>query len=410
MRKGKNILVITYWSLNNALIHTYTLPYLRQIRTCLEKDAKLFLLTLSPPGTLNSEDNKRFVKGLEEENIVVINFNYYPFGLRMLMTFLFLFPYLILLAIFKNIRAIHAWCTPGGAIAWPISVLSGKPLVLDSFEPHAESMLESGAWKKSGLSFKILFLLERLQLKRAKEVICATEGMIEHSQNLYGIKKTRYFVKPAGVDLELFDPEKYPKQRPEIPLKKNVCVYAGKFGDLYLENETFDFFKTAYDYWEGDFSVVLLTKHSEEEIKRYCVHSGFPYSHIYQRFVPHEQVPAYMNLAHFGICTIKPIPSKKYGTPIKNGEYWAMGLPILIPAHISVDSAIVQENRIGYVLRNFSIDEYLKAIKEIEFLMKTPRLKQKIRTIAEKKRNFKNSIAIYPAIYATNEVYSGRKE
>jgi glycosyltransferase involved in cell wall biosynthesis len=408
LNKGKHILVITYWSLDNALIHTYTLPYLRQIRDCLEKDAKIFLLTLSPPGTLQHEHNKAIVKRLANERIELINFTYYPFGFRMLFTFFLLFPYLISLSIFKNIRAIHAWCTPGGAIAWPISIFSGKPLVVDSFEPHAESMLEAGAWKKNSLSFRILFLLEKLQLKRAKEVICAAEGMIEHSQHLYHVKKTRYFIKPAGVDLQLFDPEKYPKQLPELSLKQHVCVYAGKFGDLYLEKEVFDFFKTAYDHWKGEFSVILLTKHSREEIMAYCANSGFPYSHIHQRFVSHQHVPAYMNLAHFGICTIKPLPSKKYGTPIKNGEYWAMGLPIVIADNISVDSALVRENNIGYVLKALSQSEYQNAVKEIEVLIRTPQLHKKIRTLAEEKRNFKNSIPIYRTIYATSEVYSGK--
>jgi len=410
LTKGKNILVITYWSIDNALIHTYTLPYLRQIRNCLEKDAKLFLLTLSPPGTLQREYNTVFIKSLANEKIEVINFNYYPFGLRMLLTFLVMFPYLITFSVLKNIRAIHAWCTPGGAIAWPIAKFSGKPLILDSFEPHAESMLEAGAWKKNSFSFRLLFFLEKLQLKLAREVICASEGMIEHSQQVYRIKKSRYFVKPAGVDLEIFNPEKYPRLRPELKLKQNVCVYAGKFGDLYLEREVFDFFKTAYDYWKGEFSVILLTKHSTAEIMAYCAYSGFPYANIYQQFVPHSQVPAYMSLAHFGICTIKPLPSKKFGTPIKNGEYWAMGLPIVIADNISADSAIVRENNIGYVLTDFSSAEYLNAIKEIDRLIRTPQLHTKIRTLAEEKRSFKNSIPVYTTIYATNEVYSSRKE
>lgn len=117
-----------------------------------------------------------------------------------------------------------------------------------------------------------------------------------------------------------------------------------------------------------------------------------------------------MNLAGFGICTIKPVPSKKYGTPIKNGEYWAMGLPLVIPANISVDSDIVKDKQIGYVLNNFSKAEYLKAIQEMERIMSTPGLTQKIRDVAEEKRSFKTSIPIYQTIYATNEVYSGGKE
>lgn len=405
MKKGKNILVITYWSINNALIHTYTLPYLRQIKNCLDKDAKIFLLTLSPPGTLGSKENSGFVEDLSKENIVVINFNYYPFGFKMLLTFMFLFPYLIVFSIFKNIRAIHAWCTPGGAIAWPISVFSGKPLVLDSFEPHAESMVESGTWKRSSLSFKLLFFFEKLQLKRASEVICAAEGMIAHSQLLYGIKKSRYFVKPAGVDLQLFDPESETTAPVQLQLKRRVCVYAGKFGGIYLSDEVFDFFKVAYDLWKGDFSVLLLSHHNEQEIQQLCRRSGLNRDCIQLLHVKHKDVATYLKLAHFAISPIKPIPSKLYCSPIKNGEYWAMGLPVVITDNISVDSQLIRENRIGYVLREFSLNEYQTCLREIETILQTKHLGEKIRKLAKEQRAFENSKAVYGAIYATGEAY-----
>lgn len=406
MKKGKNILVITYWSINNALIHTYTLPYLRQIKSFLDKDAKLFLLTLSPPGTLDSKENSDFVKALAQENIVVINFNYYPFGFKMLMSFLFLFPYLIVLAIFKNIRAIHAWCTPGGAIAWPISILSGKPMVLDSFEPHAESMVESGTWKKSSLNFKLLFFFEKLQLKRASEVICAAEGMIAHSQKIYGIKKPRYFVKPAGVDLRLFDPESGTTAPIGLQLKHRVCVYAGKFGGIYLRDEVFDFFKSAYEFWKGDFSVLLLSQHSEQEIHQLCLRSGLNRDCVTLLHVKHKDVAAYLKRAHFAISPIKPIPSKLYCSPIKNGEYWAMGLPVVITNNISIDSALIHENRIGYVLKEFSLSEYQTCLREIETLIQSKHIGEKIRKLAKEQRAFEHANAVYSAIYATGEVYS----
>jgi glycosyltransferase involved in cell wall biosynthesis len=402
VKKGKNILVITYWSIDNALIHTYTLPYLRQIKSCLEKDAILYLLTLSPPGTTKKENTKKFIKDLLGENIRVINFTYYPFGFRMIFTFSYLFPYLLIVALFKNIKAIHAWCTPGGAIAWPISVLSRKALVLDSFEPHAESMLEAGVWKKNSLSFRLLFLIEKLQLQRAQEVICAAEGMIEHSKKVYGISKKRYFVKPAGVDLDLFNPDTCALPSEKLDLKNQVCVYAGKFGGIYLTKEVFNFFKVAFEYWKNDFTVVLLSHHSTHEIRNFCNDSGLPESCIRLICASHRDMPAYLTLADFAITPVKPIPSKRYCSPIKDGEYWAMGLPVIITKNISDDSKIIQDNKIGYVLNDFSESEYLLALKTIEKLAETDSIRQKIRGIAIKQRDFENAKVIYHTIYATS--------
>jgi glycosyltransferase involved in cell wall biosynthesis len=314
---------------------------------------------------------------------------------------------LALLCFLKKIRCIHAWCTPGGAIGYFVSLLSGRPLILDSFEPHAETMVESTTWKQNSLAYKILFRLEKLQLKRATEVICAAEGMVRHSQKIYGIRKTRYFTKPACVDLNLFQPNvPTGNLKAQLGLKDQACVYAGKFGGIYLTSEVFDFFKVAWDYWQGNFSVLLLTSHSDEEIMVFCKKAGLPNSCIVKKYVPHNEVPRFMSLGTFGICPVKPLPSKAFCTPIKNGEYWAMGLPVVITKNISSDSQLIADNDIGYVLNDLNKEEYLAAIRKIEQLGRNPNIRQSIRQLAEQNRNFEQSELIYKTIYGQNSAYS----
>lgn len=410
MKHKRNILVLTYWSIDNALIHTYTVPYLRQILSCHLPGSKIYLLTLSPPGILKNNANQRFIDSLKKENIQVLNFTYFPFGTKMVLNFIFLFPYLVILSWLKRISILHAWCTPGGALAWPIALITGKKLVLDSLEPHAESMVEAGVWKNESFSYKVLFWLEKMQVKHADRIICAAPGMIKHIKDLYGIEKKEELVKPACVNLDMFDPHRYTSDQPLAGLKSVVGVYAGKFGDIYLKQEAFDFFKAAYDHWKGDFTLLLLSNQDDKEIADYCKSSGFPLSHLVQRFVPHAEVPLYLAQADFAFAAIKPLPSKRFCSPIKTGEYWAMGLPVVIPQNISVDSDIIQEENGGVVIREFHMNEYRSAILKLEALMNTPGIKTKIRDIARKHRSFSKSEAIYRLIYATDVVYSDVKE
>jgi len=44
--KNKNVLILTYWSYHDALIQTYTLPYVRIIKKYLPAKSKIFLVTL----------------------------------------------------------------------------------------------------------------------------------------------------------------------------------------------------------------------------------------------------------------------------------------------------------------------------------------------------------------------------
>ena len=54
----KNILIITYWSYKDALIQTYTLPYVKVIRENLSDDQKIYLVTLEQDSLrMNNNDS-----------------------------------------------------------------------------------------------------------------------------------------------------------------------------------------------------------------------------------------------------------------------------------------------------------------------------------------------------------------
>ncbi len=396
----KHILVVTYWSYKSALIKTYTLPYIELIRDKLPAGSRIFLMTLTPESETTAQEYEENKQALKDKQIHLLNFTYKPFGLGMGIKLTGILVYLIHFMIREKISVIHAWCTPGGAIGYILSRITGRPLVLDSFEPHAESMLETNTWKKNSLAYRLLFKLEKLQLRRASDVICAAPGMIAYSQETYGITKKRYFVKPACVDLGLFNPKNVlPVAIPELGTDSVVCVYAGKFGDIYLSGEVFDFFATARAFWGDRFKVLLLTNQKEEEIRACCDKAGLPFETVIKKFVAHHEVPSYMALGSFGICPVKPVPTKKYCTPIKNGEYWAMGLPVVITKDISIDSAMIEEQGIGYVLKELNGQEYLKAVKAIDLLLQDHQLPGKIRAVAETQRNYSLAEKIYATIY-----------
>lgn len=401
MSKNKNILVITYWSYKSSILQSYALPYIRIIKNNLQPNSRIILFTLTAKSENTDVEYEKIKEDFQKQGIEILNFNYSPFGIGMLFKFFYIFLSLIYTVIQKRISVIHAWCTPGGAIGYIVSIFTGKKLILDSFEPHAQSMVETNTWKKNGLAFRILYALEKLQLKRASAVICAAEGMIPYSQTEYGIIKSHYYVKPACVDLNLFlKREKQYSLVKGINESSIVCVYIGKFGDIYLSQEVFDFFKVASDYWGEKFKVLLLTNHSDDEVIKFCAKSGLDYSVIVKRFVHHDEVPDYLSLGHFGICPVKPVFTKQYCTPIKNAEYWAMGLPVVITKNISTDSDLISNNNIGYTLQDLNTSEYLNAVKKIDELIRDPMLGKKIRMIGEKHRSYTIAEDIYRTIYA----------
>lgn len=401
LAQNKNILVLTYWGYNSPILNSYALPYIRIIKKNVSEGSRIFLFTLTPETETSKETYSAVREQMQKEGIILVNYNYRPFGLMMAFKFSYILVSLVTLIIKYKVQYIHAWCTPGGAIGYLLSLLTSKPLILDSFEPHAESMVETNTWTKNGFSYKLLFRLEKLQLNRAQKVICAAEGMINYSQSTYGIVKSNYYVKPACVDLNLFKNTHADFQLvPEINADSIVCVYIGKFGDIYLSQEVFDFFKVASNYWKEKFKVLLLSNDSEENIMAFCDKSNLDRDCIIKKFVHHTEVPKYMSLGTFGICPVRTVKSKQFCTPIKNGEYWAMGLPVIITKNISTDSDLIKANDIGYVLEDLNEEQYLNAIKKIDSLIHSIDIADKIRDIAEKNRNYSIAEEIYKSIYA----------
>jgi len=391
----KNILVITYWSFSDALIQTYTLPYLKIISELLPPTSKIYLVTL---------EKENYGSQIETEpGLINIRYKYSAFGLSasfLWMKNIFLLKKLIRT---KAIDTIHAFCTPAGMIGYILSALTSKPLILDSYEPHAEAMVENGEWQKNSASFKILFYFEKKQTQHAQKIIATTKDMKDYALEKYNVKITDFFVKPACVNLETFklSYKKHPVLINELNLQnKIVCVYAGKFGGIYLKEEVFEFYKACYQFWKEDFVALILTNHSSEEINTLILKYALPKSIFRTIFVPHAQINKYIGLGDFAITPVKPVSTKKYCTPIKDGEYWAMGLPIVIPANISIDSDITEKNNIGYVLKELNYSEYEIAIKKIDALIKDKTLSEKIRKIAEQERNFSIATAVYKTIYS----------
>lgn len=399
----RNVLILTYWSFDDPLIQTYTLPYLRIIRKHLAPNERLVLFTLEKQSPGHT-DVARINKALQPSGIEWIHGRYFPFGFRAAFEWGSLLTRLRFQIRRREIGTLHCWGTPAGAIGYLLSVLTGARLIVDSFEPHAEAMVENGTWSRTGLAFRLLFAMEKRQTRRADFLIAANAGMRDYVVKKFGITPRRLLSKPACVDLEKFQPAKGKDTvlLNELGLNgKRVAVYAGKLGGIYLDKEVFDFLKAAHDRWGERFGALLLTSHSEAEINSFCHAAGLARSVVVTRFVPHHEVPRYLALADFALTPVKPVPTKRYCTPVKDGEYWAMGLPVVITKGISDDSDIIHSERIGAVLDGLDGPSYNSALDTLDELLASPQegLRNRIRGVAVRFRDYSLAEDVYRQVY-----------
>lgn len=403
-----SLLIFTQWSYKDALVQTYTLPYVDIIRKVVPADKKIILVTAEQEKiALTPEETRAINADWAGKNMELVTLAYKRYGWRKIVSFIGQLLSVYLLIFRRRVDVIHAFCTPAGGFAWALSTFSGSKLVIDSFEPHAEAMVENGTWNRSGMAFRLLFWLEKRQAIRARYIISATEGMKDYALKTYGVDiRPKMFVKGACVDRQAFYPrEKDPQLLKELGIESDqvVCVYAGKLGGIYYDEEVFSFLQSAYGYWGDRFRFLILTNEKREVLDARLQAKGLPVSLLINRFVPHKEVPRYLSVADFGLNPVKTVPSKRYCTPIKDGEYWAMGLPVLIGPGISDDSEIIQAAGTGAIVDLAIPAQHLPALKTMDELLAnraTNQLAERNVALADKYRSYSIPALIYPQIYA----------
>ncbi len=82
----------------------------------------------------------------------------------------------------------------------------------------------------------------------------------------------------------------------------------------------------------------------------------------------------------------------KFVSPIKNGEYWACGLPSVISEGIGDDSEIIKNSGCGIVLRNGEVPK--NGYKELMKLIASSD-KDQVVELARNFRSFSNSQVAY---------------
>lgn len=297
------------------------------------------------------------------------------------------------LAIRKLIAVNHVdliWCkgSTAGAIGAIVSLITRIPFLVDSFEPHAEYMTEAGLWKKVGLKYKVQVTLERMIRRNAIGLLPVSHAY-ERELQKGGVSPERIFVVPCIVNKDLFRFDENERESMRlmlgVPDDGVVGVYVGKYGGLYYEEEAFALYKAAFEYWKEKFFLLIITENDNEEIQRWVGRYEMRTDRILVTTAAHSAIPAYLNAADFAFSTIKSNPAMAYCSPIKHGEYWACGLPILSTLQYGDDAEIIA-NRDGGVLVNIPSSDNKAAFSKIAKMLET-KPREHFSLLAEQFRN-----------------------
>jgi len=113
----------------------------------------------------------------------------------------------------------------------------------------------------------------------------------------------------------------------------------------------------------------------------------------------HKSVVDAMQLMNVGVFIIKPLYSKIASMPTKLGEFLGCGVPCLCNSGVGDMPEIVNNNKVGVVLKNFSKEEKIKSIDSLFDLILDPNTKYRCRETALRYFSLDEGVKKYNEIY-----------
>ena len=376
-----NILYLGYWSAHDSITHSTIFQHL-EVLAGFAKVNKIIYCSIERQGTVPPAEmpfpkvshHPLHSKNLHGKIITKwLDFFVFPRQLKSLIKK-------------HNIHLAIGAGTQAGTLVLKAAKNTPAKVLVSFYDPHAQYMRALGTWKKYDPRYLYLNYWEK-KLKKQADWLFPVSHAYRQTLLAKGVPNEKLFTVPCTVDLDKFKPDKEKglavRQKLGFSAEDTVGVYVGKFGGIYFGKEALvwlNFLKKSIN----NFKLILLTNNNE--IKEGLLCNGFKQNDFFITSAPHNEVPKYLNAANFALSFIKPHSYTYACSPIKHGEYWACGLPVVIPNGIGDDSLLLKESNLGVVVQNIekpeiNFDQLQKMINQNN--------KKRIRDLSIKYRNSK---------------------
>ncbi len=274
----------------------------------------------------------------------------------------------------------------------------GVKFIFDMRGFWADERVDGQLWDVKKPHFKWVYNYfkkkEQVFLKEADAIISLT-----HDAKDYMIKHwhviNRIDVIPCAVDTTLFSPKQI-----ERDLSDRVITlgYLGSIGTWYMLDEMLSFFSVFLKKYPNSI-FKFITKEPSSTIYKAAQSIGIGKDRIIVKAASRKQVPTELDDVDVGVFFIRPLFSKKSSSPIKQGEFMSMGIPVITNAGIGDTDQIIKKYHSGILISEFSDACYLSATEMVSDMLS--RHKNHIRSGAIEYFSLEKGIQSYANVYVT---------
>jgi glycosyltransferase involved in cell wall biosynthesis len=226
----------------------------------------------------------------------------------------------------------------------------------------ADERVDGGLWRRNGVLYRIARRGERRFFQDADAIVTLTEASVPVIRS-WTARPVPVEVIPTCVDLERFTLR---ARRPDGP----HAVWSGSIGTWYR----FDLAAKIAAALSWPLSVMTR----QPKVAR-AVLGSFPAD---VRSLTPAEVPSQLFAGDVGLCLIRSSFSKIASAPTRFAEFLAAGMPVVVTPRVGDLEAIVDDRKVGVVLRGEGDRGIAAAATAIRRLAEDPDISERCRSVA----------------------------
>jgi glycosyltransferase involved in cell wall biosynthesis len=376
------VLYLVYWGAAEPLGQSIVLPPVSRLSGM---GTAVTLVTFEKPADLARRFDIERISGILTRHAVrwvPLRYHKWPKGPAKLLDLLQGVGTSLRLAVRLRPDIVHARTFLGGVIGAIVAPLVRAKLVYHAEGFYPDEQVDGGFWAEGSLLHRAARLVERLLYARADGIVVLSERAKAVVEGLPTVQQrtTPVIVVPSCVDRKLFSSI---ERLPWNAGRSLRLVYVGSTGGRYLFQRVAEFAAVAHRRL-GRVSLRVLTSTEQRAVEAALDDSGLPRDSWSIASVPHSTMPEELARQDVGLFLFTRGISEHGCSPTKVGEYWAMGLPVVITPNVSDTEDIVRRERVGVLLSGFSAEAYARALDELLALLEDPDLPWRCRAASEK--------------------------
>jgi glycosyltransferase involved in cell wall biosynthesis len=376
-------LYLCYFGIEQPLVQTQVLPYLRELRA-RGVDASLLTFEAKPDGAWRRDVEPAWRARLDADGLAWEWLPYHKWPTIPATAYDIVRGAWRARVIARRERTdiLHARSHVACVMGALVKRVTGARLLFDIRGLMAEEYVDGGVWPAGGVLFRCTKRVERMLLDTADGFVVLTA---RGRDALFGPASAARAdarpieVIPTCVDLRRFTlPDADARRAAKARLGFEGCRVIAQVGaiDGWVPTSTLAEVIAAACRRDASAVALVLTSRPDAKLRRELHARGIGEDRYVIRTASADAVPSYLHATDVGLAIYKPGYAKVCSSPTKVAEYLASGVPIIASGDVGDVDAQIAEDRTGVVLSSSDPSAIERAWTEMEALerdLDTPR-------------------------------------